>query len=115
MKILKPEELLARLPLENEMTFSAPWEARAFAIAVRLSESGLCTWDEFRRHLIAEIGRGDKVRAHGWVENSDGYYVYFLRALETVLREKGIVDTSMLEARMRAISEADHDDHDHDH
>ena len=113
MKTLNPEELLAGLPLENETTFSAPWEARAFAIAVRLSESGVCTWDEFRRHLIAEIGKADKVHAHGWVENGDGYYVYFLRALEAVLREKGLVDASMLEARMRAISEADHDDHDH--
>jgi len=53
------------------------------------------------------------VRAHGWVENGDGYYVYFLRALEAVLREKGLVDTSMLETKMRAISEADHDDRDH--
>ena len=114
MKILKHEELLAGLPLENETTFSAPWEARAFAIAVRLSESGVCTWDEFRQHLIAEIANGDKVRAHGWVENSDGYYVYFLRALEAVLREKGLVDTPMLETKMRAISEADHDE-DHDH
>jgi nitrile hydratase accessory protein len=113
MKILKPEELLAALPLENDATFSAPWEARAFAIAVRLSESGVCTWDEFRQHLIAEIGRGDKVRAHGWVENGDGYYVYFLRALEAVLRDKGIVDTSALETKMRAIGEADHGDHDH--
>jgi nitrile hydratase accessory protein len=113
MKTLKPEELLVGTPLENDVTFSAPWEARAFAMAVRLSESGLCTWDEFRRHLIAEIQRGDKVRAHGWVEDSDGYYVYFLRALEDLLREKGIVDTFMLETKMRVIGEADHDDHDH--
>ena len=113
MKTLEPEELLAGTPLEKDVAFSAPWEARAFAIAVRLSKSGLCTWDEFRRHLITEIGRGDKVRAHGWVEDSDGYYVYFLRALEDLLREKGIVDTSTLETKMRAISEADHDDHDH--
>ena len=88
MKTLEPEELLAGTPLEKDVAFSAPWEARAFAIAVRLSKSGLCTWDEFRRHLITEIGRGDKVRAHGWVEDSDGYYVYFLRALEDLLREK---------------------------
>jgi nitrile hydratase accessory protein len=113
MKNLNAGELLAGLPLENEMTFSAPWEARAFAIAVRLSESGVCTWDDFRRHLMEEIGKGDKVRAHGWVENGDGYYVYFLRALEAVLREKGLVDAAMLETKMRAISEADHDDHDH--
>jgi nitrile hydratase accessory protein len=113
MKNLKPEELLAGTPLERDVTFSAPWEARAFAMAVRLSESGICTWDEFRRHLITEIGKADKVRAHGWVEDGDGYYTYFLRALETLLREKGIVEASALELKMREISEADHDDHEH--
>ena len=106
-------ELLDDTPLAKDVTFSAPWEARAFAMAVRLSESGLCTWDEFRRHLIAEIGRGDKVRAHGWDDDHDGYYVYFLRALEHVLREKGIVDSFMLETKMRAISQADQDNDDH--
>jgi len=109
----KPEELLAGTPLEKDLTFSAPWEARAFAMAVRLSESGICSWDEFRRHLISEIGKGDKVRAHGWVEDGDGYYTYFLRALENLLREKNIIDASALQTRMREISEAGHDDHDH--
>ena len=109
----KPEELLAGTPLEKDLTFSAPWEARAFAMAVRLSESGICSWDEFRRHLISEIGKGDKVRAHGWVEYGDGYYTYFLRALENLLREKNIIDASALQTRMREISEAGHDDHDH--
>ena len=113
MKMLKPEELLAGTPLEKEVTFSAPWEARAFAMAVRLSESGICTWDEFRRHLISEIAKADKVRAHGWVEDGAGYYTYFLNALENLLREKGIVDASALETRMREIGDTDHDDHDH--
>ena len=108
-------ELFAGTPLKNEMTFSAPWEARAFAMAVRLSESGICTWDEFRAHLIAEIGKADKVRAHGWVETGDGYYVYFLRALENLLREKNIIDASTLESKMREITEAGHEDHEHEH
>jgi hypothetical protein len=47
MKTLKSEELLAGTQLEKEVTFSAPWEARAFAMAVRLTESGLCTWMSF--------------------------------------------------------------------
>jgi len=109
----RPEELLKGTPLEKELTFSAPWEARAFAMAVRLSEAGICTWDEFRAHLIEEIGKADKVRAHGWVEDGDGYYVYFLRALENLLREKNIVDASALEIKMREISASGHDDHEH--
>ena len=114
---MKPraEELLAGTPLENELTFSAPWEARAFAIALRLSESGVCTWDEFRERLMVEIAKADKVRAHGWVESGAGYYTYFLSALEKLLRDKGIVDVASLEATMDAISAAGHEDHDHDH
>jgi nitrile hydratase accessory protein len=107
------KELFAGTPLEEEVTFSAPWEARAFAMAVRLSESAVCSWDEFRAHLIEEIGKGDKVRAHAWVEDGEGYYVYFLRALENLLREKGIVDASMLESKMREITESGHEDHEH--
>jgi len=109
MKMLKPEELLAGTPLEKEVTFSAPWEARAFAMAVRLSESGICSWDEFRRHLISEIAKADKVRAHGWVEDCAGYYTYFLNALQNLLAEKGIVDACDLESRMKAIGAANPD------
>ena len=63
----------------------------------------------------AEIAKADRVRAHGWVEEGDGYYTYFLQALENLLREKGIVDASALETKMRAITEAGHNDHDHEH
>ena len=110
---MKLDELFAGTPLADDVTFSAPWEARAFAMAVRMSESGLFTWDEFRAHLIEEIGKADKVRAHGWVEPGDGYYTYFLRALEELLLDKGIVDSAALEAAMREISSAGHDDHEH--
>ena len=107
------EQLLAGTSLADDFAFSAPWEARAFAMALRLSESGICTWDEFRRYLIVEIGKADKVRAHGWVEDGDHYYTHFLGALENLLRDKGIVDTSMLEVKMHAITDAGHEDHDH--
>ena len=98
-------ELLADTAIGSGQPFSAPWEARAFAIAVRLAESGVCTWDEFRGHLIREIGKADKARAHGWVEPGDGYYTHFLRALEGLLREKGIVDDAGMEAKLREIGE----------
>ena len=110
------EELLAGTPLQENLTFSAPWEARAFAMAVRLSESGICTWEEFRRHLIEQIGKADKVRAHGWVEDGAGYYTHFLSALENLLREKAIVDSSDLANKMREIETAGHQAHDgHEH
>ena len=100
-------ELLADTAVDARQPFNAPWEARAFAIALRLTESGTCTWEEFRRHLIDEIGKADKAHAHGWVEPGDGYYTHFLRALEKLLHQKGIVDDRALAAKMREIG--DHD------
>ncbi len=100
-------ELLADTPIDARRPFEAPWEARAFALAVRLAESGACTWDEFRQHLINEIGKADKARAHGWIEPGEGYYTHFLHALENLLRDKGIVDDLSLEAKMRELGEPD--------
>ncbi len=106
-------DLLSGTALENQETFSAPWEARAFAIALRLVETGVFTWDEFRRHLIDEIARAEKVRAHGWTDTGEGYYTHFMRALEASLTEKGIVSADALEARMRELGPHDEEDHDH--
>jgi nitrile hydratase accessory protein len=98
-------QLLAGTAVDANRPFSAPWEARAFAIAVRLAESGVFSWDEFRRHLIAEVGKADKALAHGRVEPGDGYYTHFLRALESLLREKGVVDDGSLDLKMREIGD----------
>jgi nitrile hydratase accessory protein len=108
---MKLDELLAGTPLDSEQPFSAPWEARAFAMAVRLSEAGVFSWDEFRSHLIEQIGIADKAMAHGWEEPGDGYYTHFLSALEKLLRTKGIVDPLALEQSMQQISSPDLEDH----
>jgi len=100
-------ELLAGTALDAGRPFSAPWEAHAFAFAVRMRELGLCTWDEFRRHLISELGKADNAHAHGWLDPGEGYYTHFLRALENLLREKGIVDDGALAAKMRELGEPD--------
>ena len=93
------DKLIESARLDPEHVFSAPWEARAFAIALKLSESGLFSWDEFRDHLIAEVGASDRIRARGGtsrIRARDGtsdhgeYYEHFLRALERLLAEKGI-------------------------
>ena len=48
------------LPRSNgELVFDAPWEGRAFGIAVALNESGAYEWGEFP----GQTSRGDCVRA----------------------------------------------------
>jgi nitrile hydratase accessory protein len=83
------EDLMkARGLVPHEINFAEPWEARAFAIALALSESGRFAWEEFRQRLIAEIAQADAAAAAG-APRLD-YYECWLRALEAVLGAKGI-------------------------
>ena len=49
----------AALPRKNgELVFKAPWEGRAFGMAVVLNEKGAYPWDDFRAQLVKKIGEG---------------------------------------------------------
>jgi nitrile hydratase accessory protein len=48
-------------PRDNgEIAFAAPWERRAFGLAVALCRSGTCEWESFRRRLIARIAEDEE-------------------------------------------------------
>jgi nitrile hydratase accessory protein len=76
--------------------FRAPWEAQAFAMAVRLHERGHFSWKEWAARLADEIAA-----AQGRGEHDDGrrYYHYWLAALERLVADKGLVLAD--ELRMR--------------
>jgi len=96
------------LPRQNgELLFSEPWEARAFALAVALNQSGRYPWRDFSAELAAQIAAAE---AQG---QASGYYERWLASLEEVLQSKGIIDTQELLDRMAQIAAAD--DHGHDH
>lgn len=84
------DKLIEAARLDPDHVFSAPWEARAFALALKLSESGHFTWDEFRERLMAEVGASDRIRARDGTSDQGEYYEHFLRALEKLLEEKGL-------------------------
>jgi nitrile hydratase accessory protein len=84
------DRLIEAARLDPDHVFSAPWEARAFALALKLSESGHFTWDEFRERLMAEVGASDKIRARDGTSDQGEYYEHFLRALERIVEEKKI-------------------------
>ncbi|HEY2663054.1 MAG TPA: nitrile hydratase accessory protein [Candidatus Binataceae bacterium] len=83
-------QLAAAAKLNPARIFSAPWELRAFAIAVSLSESGAFKWSDFRERLIEEVARGDATQSADSAETIEHYHEHFLRALERVIQEKGI-------------------------
>ena len=62
-----------------ERPFDAPWQARAFALVVHLSESGLFSWDEWRSALAVALA-ADPDRT---------YYQAWLSALESVAMDRG--------------------------
>jgi nitrile hydratase accessory protein len=80
------------VPRRNgELVFDAPWQGRAFGMAVALSEGGLFPWEDFRQTLIREIAaaeaRGGELR----------YYDAWLAALEQVLAGRGLVSREQIE------------------
>ena len=79
--------------------FAAPWQAQAFAMAVTLHERGIFAWPEWAKHLSAEI---EAARRAGDPDLGDTYYDHWLKALEKLVAEKGIVASSELAARREA-------------
>ncbi len=89
---------LRDIPLgdDGSPVFAAPWEASAFALAVRLSGEGYFTWDEWTATLSEEIRTAQQ---EGDPDHGDTYYRHWLRALERLCRERGLV--SQMEASDR--------------
>jgi nitrile hydratase accessory protein len=82
--------------------FNEPWEARAFALAVALSQAGRFAWRELRERLVAEIAEADIANADGRPRPT--YYECWLRALEAVLEARGIASTSEIERHANTIA-----------
>jgi nitrile hydratase accessory protein len=103
---LDADRLRALPPLprdEDGPIFAEPWQAQAFALAVKLSEQGHFTWKEWAAALAGEIkaaaDRGDP-------DDGSHYYHYWLAALERLVAEKGLTDSTALHARKEAWADA---------
>lgn len=80
-------ELLPGQPVDDgEPVFREPWEAQAFAMAVRLHEQGVFTWTEWAAALSTEI---ERAQLAGDADVGDTYYHHWLAALERVTAETG--------------------------
>ena len=93
----------------GELLFEAPWEARAFGMAVSLAEAGCFSWDEFRAHLIEAIAAWER-RATS--DSSYRYYECWLMALTRVITSKGLSTTTDLAVRASELAARPHG-HDH--
>lgn len=96
------EELIAAAQkLAPGAAFTEPWEARAFAVAVALSESGYFSWAEFQQSLIGEIEAAEA--AGSAAPTGTDYYHHWLGALTRLLAAKGIVGAAELHARIESV------------
>jgi nitrile hydratase accessory protein len=104
--IREPESLAALPELPRDAggpVFAEPWQAQAFALAVKLSEQGHFTWKEWAAALADEL----KAAANrGEPDDGSHYYDHWLAALERVLNAKGLTDPATLLARKEAWAEA---------
>jgi nitrile hydratase accessory protein len=102
-----PAGRLATLPRLRRDTdgpvFAEPWEAQAFALAVKLSEQGHFTWKEWAATLADELKAADN---RGEPDDGTRYYEHWLAALERLVTTKGLTDREAMRERKEAWTEA---------
>jgi nitrile hydratase accessory protein len=100
-------QLLAAVPHplrdEGSPVFAEPWQAQAFALAVKLSEQGHFTWKEWAAALAQELHTAANC---GEPDDGSRYYEHWLTALERLVTAKGLADPTALIARKEAWTEA---------
>ncbi len=83
--------------------FAEPWQARVFALAVKLSEQGHFTWKEWAATLASEL----KAAANrGEPDDGSRYYEHWLAALESLVTSKGLANSTALSRRKEAWANA---------
>ena len=83
--------------------FAEPWQAQAFALAVRLSKQGHFTWTEWAATLGEELKLD---AARGEAGDGSRYYHCWLAALERLVVSKRLSDPATLLARKEAWADA---------
>jgi nitrile hydratase accessory protein len=88
---------LPRLPRdEGGPVFAEPWQAQAFALAVRLSAQGHFTWKEWAAALADELRAATD---RGEPDDGSRYYEHWLAALERLVIAKRVIEHAELVSR----------------
>jgi len=95
---------LPSLPRDKDgPVFEEPWQAQAFALAVRLSTQGYFTWKEWAAALAEELqSASDRDKP----DDGSRYYEHWLSALERLVAAKGLADFQALQTRKEEWADA---------
>ena len=93
---------LLPLTANDDVKFNEPWEARAFAIVVRMTNAGHFTWAEWVECFSKEVAEATAVEAAG--DTPKTYYQQWLTAAEKIMVEKGVTSFDQLAARKFSMS-----------
>jgi nitrile hydratase accessory protein len=88
---------------DGTLVFAEPWQAQAFALAVKLSEHGHFTWTEWAETLADELRTA---AARGEPDDGCRYYEHWLTALEQLVTRKGLTSVEALATRKAEWAEA---------
>src|SRR6202051_3305439 len=95
---------LPRLPRdEGGPVFAEPWQAQAFAMAVKLSDQGHFTWKEWAVALADEL---KSAADRGEPDDGSRYYQHWLAALGRLVTSKGLGDSASPLARKTTAAHA---------
>jgi nitrile hydratase accessory protein len=96
--------LLPRLPRDDGgPVFAEPWQAQAFAMAVRLSTQGHFTWSEWAATLADEL---KSAVDRGEPDDGSQYYEHWLMALERLVTAKALLNPAEMLERKEAWADA---------
>ena len=101
------------LPRSNgELVFEAPWEGRAFGLAVALTDQGACEWEDFRAGLIAEIADAPRVPSQSGdpTDVPYAYYERWLAAIEGLAVSEGLVSQDERDLRTEEYASGERED-----
>ncbi len=89
-------ETLPGLPRDaGGPVFAEPWQAQAFALALRLNAEGAFTWAEWAEALAAELAADP-------ADDGSRYYEHWVAALEGLVAGRGLAGAPELAARKSA-------------
>ena len=95
---------LQHLPRDDDgPVFAEPWQAQAFAMAVKLSELGHFTWPEWAAALADEL---KSAADRGEPDDGSHYYEHWLAALECLVTSKALLTEEEMLARKEAWADA---------